>query len=181
MCFEEIYKVYYKRSFLYVKMNVHDNAVAEDIASEALIKLWEATETDSTLNVKPFLFKILRNSSIDYLRRLKVSQKALKEIHQNLNRELDFRISALESCDPTKIFTVEIEEQFKSTLLKLSAKTRQVIEMSRTEGKTNAEIAKELNISEKGVEYHITRALKELRAVFKDYLPIILFFFDKIS
>ena len=38
---------------------------------------------------------------------------------------------------------------------------------------TNREIAMELGISEKTVEYHISKALKVLRVALKDYLPLV--------
>jgi len=41
---------------------------------------------------------------------------------------------------------------------------------------TNREIAVELGISEKTVEYHISKALKELRASLGNYLLMLLFF-----
>ena len=47
--------------------------------------------------------------------------------------------------------------------------------MSRYENKSIKEIADALNISVKGVDYHISKALKALRVSLKDYLY--LFFF----
>ncbi|HAY24139.1 MAG TPA: RNA polymerase sigma-70 factor, partial [Bacteroides sp.] len=41
----------------------------------------------------------------------------------------------------------------------------------------NKEIAEEMEISIKGVEYHISKALKVLRVTLKDYLPLFYFFF----
>lgn len=49
--------------------------------------------------------------------------------------------------------------------------------MSRFENKTNKEIAEELQLTVKGVEYHITKALKPLRENLKDYLPLFYFYF----
>ena len=45
------------------------------------------------------------------------------------------------------------------------------------ENKMNKEIAENLGITVKGVEYHISRALKEFRISLKDYLPLFYFFF----
>ena len=49
--------------------------------------------------------------------------------------------------------------------------------MSRFENKMNKEIAENLGITVKGVEYHISKALKEFRISLKDYLPLFYFFF----
>lgn len=54
--------------------------------------------------------------------------------------------------------------------------TRRVFMLSRFEGMSNRQIAQELGISEKSVEYHVTKALKQLRTDLKDYLPLIYLF-----
>ena len=46
---------------------------------------------------------------------------------------------------------------------KLPEKTSRVFQLSRFENRPVKEIAEELNISEKAVEYHITKSLKALR------------------
>ena len=43
--FNEIYTVFYRKSFLYVKSYVHDDMAAEDIVSESLISFVAAYET----------------------------------------------------------------------------------------------------------------------------------------
>ncbi len=54
--FSFIYTSYYKKAFSFAKSYVHDEAVAEDIASEALIALWEKTEITSVEEIAPLLF-----------------------------------------------------------------------------------------------------------------------------
>ena len=49
--------------------------------------------------------------------------------------------------------------------------------MSRFEQKSGKEIAEELGITVKGVDYHIAKALKVLRVSLKDYLPLAYFLF----
>lgn len=47
--------------------------------------------------------------------------------------------------------------------------------MSRFEEKSHREIAAEMNMSVKGVEYHISKATSVLKHALKDFLPILLF------
>ena len=49
--------------------------------------------------------------------------------------------------------------------------------MSRIESMSHKEIAAKLDITTKGVEFHISKALKELRISLKDYLPVFLYLF----
>ena len=59
------------------------------------------------------------------------------------------------------------------TLRLLPEQTRRVFVMSRMEHKSGLEIAQALGLSLKGVEYHMSKALKELRVALKDYLPLL--------
>ena len=47
--------------------------------------------------------------------------------------------------------------------------------MNRFQKLTYKEIASQLNVSSKTVDYRIQQALKQLRIDLKDYLPLILF------
>ncbi|MEJ0105237.1 MAG: sigma factor-like helix-turn-helix DNA-binding protein [Bacteroidota bacterium] len=55
----------------------------------------------------------------------------------------------------------------------LPSKTRAIFRMNRYDNKSVREIAANLHLTEKAVEYHITRALKFLRKKLKGYLPLL--------
>lgn len=175
--FNEIYTSYYKKSFFFVKSYVHDDLAAEDIASESLIKLWEKLKTEEIDYVEPLLLTILKNKALDYLKHEEVKRNALESMADWHLQELTVRISSLESCDPNEIFSQEVEKIIRETLNSLSEQTRQAFLLSRFEHKSNKEIAELMGVSVKGVEYHITKALKALRISLKDYLPLFYFFF----
>ena len=64
---------------------------------------------------------------------------------------------------------------FEKTLAEFPEQTRKVFEMSRIEYMSNKEIAEALGITVKGVDYHISKAIKKLKISLKDYLPALLF------
>ena len=66
--FSGLYTQYYKRSFLFVKSYVRDDMVAEDIASEALIQLWETLKTETVNTPLALLTTILKNKALNYLK-----------------------------------------------------------------------------------------------------------------
>ena len=98
-------------------------------------------------------------------------------VHDDLAAELSTRISTLEACNPDEIFSEEVESIVRETLDLLPEQTRRIFLLSRFENKSNKEIAEEMKISIKGVEYHISKALKVLRVSLKDYLPLFYFYF----
>lgn len=175
--FSEIYTNYYKRSFLFVKSYIRDDMMVEDIVSEALIKLWETSKQETIQHPQSLLLTILRNNTLNYLKHQEVRKKAIETMSSKMVRDLDYRITTLEACDPQEIFSSEITRIIQDTLQSLPDQTRRVFEMSRYESLSVKEIAEELSISPKSIEYHITKSLKALRIALKDYLPIFYFLF----
>lgn len=174
--FNEVYTFFYKRAFFFVRSYVHDDLVAEDITSESLIKLWEKLKTENIDYIEPLLLTILKNKSLDYLKHEEVKRTVYKSMSDWHQQELLIRTSALEACDPNEIFSEEVEQIVHETLNLLPEQTRRIFLLSRFENKTNREIAENMGISIKGVEYHISKALKELKKTLKDYLPLFYFF-----
>ena len=177
--FSEIYTNYYKRSFLFVKSYVRDDMAAEDIVSEALINLWDTSKKEKVEYPLSLLVMMLKNGALNYLKHQDVKQSVSDSISSKMARDLSYRISTLQACDLEEIFSSEITRIVKETLEALPEQTRRVFELSRYECHTVKEIAEELSISPKGVEYHITRSLKVLRIALKDYLPIFYLLFLK--
>ena len=175
--FNEIYTSYYKKSFFFAKSYVHDDLAAEDIASESLIKLWEKLKTEKIDYIEPLLLTILKNKALDYLKHEEVKRTAFESMVDWHQQELSIRISTLESCDPNEIFSDEVESIIRETLKLLPEQTRRIFLLSRFENKSNKEIAEQMGVSIKGVEYHISKAFKALRITLKDYLPLFYFFF----
>lgn len=175
--FSEIYTSYYKRSFLFVKSYVRDEMAAEDIVSEALINLWETSKREQVEHPLSLLLVMLRNGALNYLKHQDVKQAVTESISSKMTRDLNYRISTLQACDPEEIFSSEITRIIQDTLDSLPEQTRRIFEMSRYECRSIKEIAEELSISPKGVEYHITKSLKVLRVALNEYLPVFYFLF----
>jgi len=174
--FNEIYNIYYRKCFLFAKSYVHNVEIANDYASEAMVKLWENFQTtDDVLNIQAFLLTVVKNMSLNYLHREKMKSDVHESIFEASQREIDLRISTLESCDPDMLFSEEVRSIFEQTLASLPEQTRLVFNLSRIDDKSNKEIAQLLGITVKGVDYHVAKALKVLRVNLKDYLPSLLF------
>ena len=148
--FNALYTLYYRKSFLFAKSYVHNEQVAEDIAAEALIKLWEKLKTDIINSPQAMLLTILKNKSLDYLRLEQNKLNAMSELSELYVRELDIRVSSLEACDPSEIFSEEVNQIIQATLRTLPEQTRRVFKMSRFENKMNKEIAENPGITVKG-------------------------------
>ncbi|MDE5635040.1 MAG: RNA polymerase sigma-70 factor [Muribaculaceae bacterium] len=168
--FVEAYRLYYRKCLLFAQSYTHDIMQAEDIVAEAMIVLWEklcnAEEISAAL---PFLIGTIRNKILQYFRREAFKLKVRSILEEDSMRELQVRISTLEECNPQELYYMDVQTILNESLKTMKGKTQTVFILSRFAHKTNEEIARELGIGVKGVEYHITKALKKLRRDLKDF------------
>lgn len=176
--FSTLFEQYKEPFILFANSYIRDWTVAEDIYVEAMMQYWEKRhELPSDTNIPAYILTSVKNRSLNLLRHLNVRTEAEEHLFNHNARELNFRISSLESCDPSELFTIEMREIIRRTLNELPEQTRAIFYKSRFENKTNREIAEKLDINVKTVEYHIAKSLKLFRSRLKDYLPLLVFLF----
>ena len=154
--FDVLFERYYPLLFTFVLRMLKDREAAEDITQECFIKLWLYRDRlKPELPVKNILYKIIRNSCLDYFRSKK---EVLKSLVSSLGTELTDSAKADEmlSYHQTNDILLRQVSQFPE-------KRRTVFEMSRYLNMSNRDIAERLNISERTVEKHIQLALRDLR------------------
>jgi len=174
---DNLFRTFYPRLLSFAQSYLRDKAVAENMIQDAFLLLWERRETlRQNSNIRAWLLTVVKNNILNYIERQKRQAKIESVYAERMNRELELRIATLKSCDPEYIFSAEVTEIIQKALASLPEQCRRVITMSRFDGMTNKEVAEKLNITVKGVEYHITNALKKLRLELKDYLLYLLFF-----
>ena len=174
---DESYDRYWWRCVLFAKSYTCDQSQAESMAAEALSIFWQRKASGEEIDMLlPFLFSVIRNKALHFLRHESIKLRAHEEISDDAARELQFRIDTLEACDPHSLYADDVQMILRRTLDSLGEKTDKVFILSRFEGMSNKDISSELGITEKAVEYHITKALKALRIALKDYLPLISIF-----
>ena len=169
--FDKIYVLYYSRMFRFAKEYVLFDEDAENIVQDVFFFFWEKREVlDIQISLVSFLFALVKNKSLDYLRH--------KVIADEYKQELSAKLTALELLNYSFTSDEEIEQILMTAINKLPERCRQVFLKSRIEGKKNREIANELNLTVSTVENQMTIALRKLRVELKDYLPLLLFLLD---
>lgn len=170
--FNAFFNDYGKRFVRFACSYVRDEAAAEDLVMESMMVYWTKKDTlSSATNPPSFVLTVLKNKCIDYLRHQAVMQNASSEISSLNVWETDMRIKTLEAFDPDVIFTDEINRIVKETLDHLPEQTRRIFLMSRYQNMKYRDIASDCNMTEKGVEFHISKAISALKIALKDYLP----------
>ncbi|MDP4209247.1 MAG: RNA polymerase sigma-70 factor [Bacteroidota bacterium] len=173
--FNYFYRSYYKRMFNFANSYLRDSFVAGNIVQDTFMSLWEHREKlDPELNLPAYLLTTVKNKALNHLRRQTVKAKVEKNVENQATRELELRCATLMACDPGQMFHSDVEGIIHKTMESLSPQCKKVVAMSRFEGLTNKEIASRLGVSEKAIEFHISKALKLFRENLKDYLVFIL-------
>lgn len=174
--FNELFTKYKSRFIRFAQTFTRDAAIAEDFVIDALVYYWEhRTELSEESNVPAYVLTIIKHKCLNYLQRETIIKDASERLYQHAQWELSTRIATLEACEPYEIFAAEAQKIVNETLERLPDKTREIFIMSRIHNLSHREIAERLNISYKSVEFHITKALKELRVQLKDYLPFFIY------
>lgn len=166
--YKDIFDKYYVRLCYYAQTFVADFDVCKDIVQDLFVKLWEAEISQfSNEEIDKFLYRSVKNRCFDYLRKQKVRQSSRLFILERLLDDEEVFIPQLELD--------ELAAKIEIALSELPGQTLQIFKMSRHEDKSYAEIAEEMDMSVKGVEYHMSKALAILRLQLKDYLPLIIY------
>jgi RNA polymerase sigma-70 factor (ECF subfamily) len=169
--FEQLYTLYFPRLYTFVSKFVKDSYLAKDIVQNSFIKLWETRQTFNYRNPEAFLFQIVRNASLNYIRHLKVIETLDTKIKEKYLGEELYYIDMV-SDEPYILIAEELQNKVIEIMDSLPEKCREVFRLSRIDGLKNQEIANLLGISLKAVEKHISKALAVYRSHFSDYLPL---------
>ncbi len=173
--FRIIFNSYFPRLLAFSKEYVNDTEVAKNLVQESFLKLWENRQTlKEESNLKAFLFQVLRNSSLNYLKAEKVKQKYEERLKHSYN-EMVLNYGALKQLDFDVVSFNELTEIIDKTIRELPPQCKRVFELSRYQSLKNREIAEKLGISVKAVEGHMSKALKQLRTQLKEHFPSELF------
>ena len=127
---------------------------AEDVVQEAFINLWEKERMiEFTGSIKSYLFSIVRNNSINQVR--KDSKFRFEEIE---NQAFDI----IEDKFENQLLEERRENLYKE-IAELPTQCKNVFEAIAFDKMKYAEVAKEMDISINTVKTHYSRALKQLR------------------
>lgn len=175
--FNQLFTDYKSRFIRFANTYVGDNMIAEDIAIESLMYYWENRDKlapDS--NVPAYILTVIKHKCLNYLQRLRMHDEIVEHLKDCDTWELNLRIATLEACNPEKVFSDEVKSLVDKALKTLPSQTAEIFMRSRYNNQSHKEIAEAMGISTKAVEFHITKALKVLRVVLKDYFPLLAFF-----
>lgn len=165
--FEQIVREYWPRMFKFALIYTQNNETSQELVQDTFLVLWNNRAIlKNNTNLITYLMVVLRNKCLNLLEQTRIRQLYIEEIDD----ETIYQRANLYVLHDEASQIVESEDLHKAierTLSKLPEKTREVFMLSRYDGLKNQQIAETKNISQKTVEYHISKALQ----ILKEELP----------
>lgn len=170
--FKNIYDEFYGMLLYVSQQYVIEKDEAKDAVQNAFVKLWESrAEINEDANIRNFLFTIVKNNSLNYLRKQEVILKAKESLKQ---QEILLQYEALSRFNFDELEIKELKEKVNAAIENLPVHCKTVFKLKRFEHLKNQEIAEKLGVSVKTVEAHMTKAMRLLRESLKWHLTIYL-------
>ncbi len=151
--FNQIYDRYFSKLFDSGYKRLHNTVLCEEVVQDVFIKLWERRDSITlTIGLSNYLYTAIKYKVFDLYREQLLRNKFTYAVHPDKDN------STIEL-----VFLNDLKAHIEVLVEGLPDKCRSVYRLSRVEHKTNKEIALLLNISEKTVEGHLTKALAKLK------------------
>ncbi len=167
--FEKIYNLHWEKVYLQCVNKLNDSVVAKDLTQDIFRSLWERyDDLIITVSIEHYLARATKFRILEHIRNESVKRKhdqALGEIFNPATNttedDLNYR---------------ELSDRLQSLIDFLPKQCKRVFTLSKIDGLSNKEISSELQITERTVEYHITRAYAFIRKNLKEFSYLFVFF-----
>ncbi len=150
-----IYLRHWKPLYQNVLKKIRAGHIAEELVQNVFVSLWEKRHSVNIQFLAPYLQTAVKYQALNYIKSI--------ILHKSVAEYLTTLTKSEENNSETTLLTHELADAIDEAIKHLPGKTQVVFRLSRLENQTNSEISKSLKISEKAVEYHITRSLRQLR------------------
>jgi len=154
--FETVYNLYWEKVYAVCYNGIREVEPAREMVQDIFKSLWERRDELELDNVKNYLIRAAKFKTFDYIRDKGSQQKHLCSKYQDCPNS--------SNCTEELVLFNNLQEKVNILVDTLPCQCKRVFKMSREQGLTNREIASSLLISERAVEYHISKALGVLRS-----------------
>jgi RNA polymerase sigma-70 factor (ECF subfamily) len=156
--FKEVYLHYADPVFHFLKLLTRSEEDAKEITQEVFIQLWEKRDrVDPEKSIKGYLYTVARNAALNFFEHKKVYTKYVTFVHC-LQEE---RAASSEEI----IMARETATLIDAAVSRMPTQRQKVFLLSREEGLSMDEIARQLHISKNTVESHLSTAKREIREI----------------
>jgi len=149
--FRELYDEHYESLYFFGLSYISDTNIVEDILQDAFIKIWDLRDRfDDELSFKAFLYKAIRNASLNVLKHQKVKDAYFADEEYSKEGQLFYNDNLVKQ---------ELSQMIKNTIDLLPDSAKEIYLLG-LEGLKNKDIAEDLGISINTVKTQKQRASK---------------------
>lgn len=146
-----------------VRLIVGDENDAQDIVQEAFIRLYRVVDPENIENPKAYLRSTVHNLAINGYRQKKrrrwVEGTSFDDLSSHQREAVSFDAPSPEAATASR----QELQQVIDSIEQLSPQCQKVFLLHKFKGMSYAEIAREMNISERAVEYYMAQVFAHLR------------------
>lgn len=150
---QSLFDQYYVQLVHYALKIIADPETSEEIVQDVFVSIWNNRQKLEINSFHAYLSRAVRNKCITYIQSKMRNQEPVENVMYAAKDEVSQHSMELE----------ELTDALKEAENLLPQQTRLVFSLSRHSEMTYNEISKELDISVKTVEYHISKAFKLMR------------------
>ncbi|MCF2502112.1 RNA polymerase sigma-70 factor [Dyadobacter sp. CY107] len=164
--FTALYKKYWQDMYRVAYRKLGNRQHAEEIVQDIFTRLWKDRASLKIDYLDRYLFSAVRYEVIDHLRTALPTQ----EYQEALDQLQEIQDTGTEGT----ILMNDLLDIIDAGLMVLPDKTREVFKLYRFENWSVKKIADHFQISERTIEYHLSRAHKYIKAYLTDILVLFL-------
>lgn len=154
--FEMLYRTYAKKLFRLCCTYLRDEEEAKEIVQRIFQTLWER-RGELEIRSAPENY-LIRAAKLQVNRHFRD-----KAIHDKHLAEIGMQANARGNTTEEMVSFQQLSGRVSSLLAQLPDATRRIFQLSREQGMANREIAEQMQVSIKTVEYHISKSIALLR------------------
>ena len=157
--FNKLFENYYEKLCIYTLNFTSDKDLIQDIVQDSFITLWtNRKKIDITTSLKSYLYRIAYNKLMDsYRSNKKKDNMLLSYYNTTINQVID-------NLDDNEDYKTARINKLNQCIAELPERCRKVFLAKKIKGLKYTEVSKELNISIKTVEGHVTKAYGLIRS-----------------
>lgn len=159
--FEEIYNRYWYKLFGVAFNETGAKEEAEELVHDLFESLWNRRHTSVIKHLSSYLVVSIKHLATNFIKSQITQRKYQEYLIFN-------QIQQSYSTDEIVNFT-DLAKAVEEAMKTLPERSSEIFKMSRFENRSVKDIASQMNLSEKAVEYHLTKTLKVLKEQLRAY------------
>ncbi len=142
---------------------------AENVVQDIMLWLWQNhRELHIETTLRTYLFTATKNRCLTLINRGQMRQRIMSSLHKAMEEQFEA---------PDFYILGDLVTKLEEALDELPESYREAFVQHRFNNKSYKDIAAEMGVSQKTIEYRISQAIRLLRVSLKDYLPLLVLLF----